>query len=73
MWFSEDMELVDMKNPLKKVKIPKKRGIVRDRIPTEAEMASLQEAAVEGAVKHNSPIVEIFRFISMTGARVGEV
>ena len=36
-------------------------------------MASLQEAAVEGAVKHDSPIVEIFRFISMTGARVGEV
>ena len=29
-WLSEDMELVDMKNPLKKVKIPKKRGIVRD-------------------------------------------
>ena len=72
-WLSEDMELVDMKNPLKKVKIPKKRGIVRDRIPTEAERASLQEAAVEGAVKHDSPIVEIFRFISMTGARVGEV
>merc|ERR1712034_31295 len=41
-WLSEDMELVDMKNPLKKVKIPKKLGIVRDRIPTKAEMASLQ-------------------------------
>ena len=36
-------------------------------------MVSLHEVAVQGAVKYNSPIVEIFRFISMTDARVGEV
>jgi integrase len=72
-WLSEDMELVDMKNPLKKVKIPKKSGLVRDRIPTKAEMASLNAAAVEWVVKNGSPIVEIFKFISLTGARLGEV
>ena len=72
-WLSEDMELVEMKNPLKKIKIPKKTGLVRDRIPTKAEMASLHAAAVEGAIKNRSPIVEIFKFISMTGARLGEV
>ena len=72
-WLSEDMELVEMKNPLKKVKIPKKTGLVRDRIPTKAEMASLNAAAVEGVIKNRSPIVEIFKFISLTGARLGEV
>jgi integrase len=72
-WLSEDMELVDMKNPLKKVKIPKKSGLVRDRIPAKAEMASLNAAAVEWVVKNGSPIVEIFKFISLTGARLGEV
>ncbi len=72
-WLSEDMELVQMKNPLKKIKIPKKTGLVRDRIPTKSEMASLNAAAVEGVIKNRSPIVEIFKFISMTGARLGEV
>ena len=72
-WLSEDMELVEMKNPLKKIKIPKKTGLVRDRIPTKAEMASLNAAAVEGVIKNRSPIVEIFKFISLTGARLGEV
>ena len=72
-WLSEDMEIVDMKNPLSKVKIPKKTGLVRDRIPTKAEMASLNAAAVEWVVKNGSPIVEIFKFISLTGARLGEV
>ncbi len=72
-WLSEDMEIVDMKNPLKKVKIPKKSGLVRDRIPTKEEMAALHAAAVEGVIKNRSPIVEIFKFISLTGARLGEV
>ena len=72
-WLSEDMELVEMKNPVKKVKIPKKTGLVRDRIPTKAEMASLNAAAVEGVIKNRSPIVEIFKFISLTGSRLGEV
>jgi integrase len=67
------MELVDMKNPLKKVKIPKKSGLVRDRIPTKAEMASLNATAVEWVAKNGSPVVEIFKFISLTGARLGEV
>jgi len=72
-WLSEDMEIVNLKNPLKKVKIPKKSGLVRDRIPTKAEMAALHAAAVEGVKKNRSPIVEIFKFISLTGARLGEV
>ena len=72
-WLSEDMEIVDMKNPLKKVKIPKKTGLVRDRIPTKAEMASLNATAVEWVAKNGSPVVEIFKFISLTGARLGEV
>ena len=72
-WLSEDMELVDMKNPMKKVKIPKKTGLVRDRIPTKAEMASLNATAVEWVAKNGSPVVEIFKFISLTGARLGEV
>jgi len=72
-WLSEDMELVEMKNPLNKVKIPKKTGLVRDRIPTKEEMASLNAAAVEWVVKNRSPVVEIFKFISLTGARLGEV
>ena len=69
-WLSEDMELVQMKNPLKKIKIPKKTGLVRDQIPTKSKMASLNAAAVEGVKKNRSPIVEIFKFISMTGARL---
>ena len=60
-WLSEDMELFEMKNPLNKVKIPKKTGLVRDRIPTKEEMAFLNAAAVEWVVKNRSPVVEIFK------------
>lgn len=58
---------------MNKVKIPQKTGLVRDRIPTKAEMASLNATAVEWVAKNGSPIVEIFKFISLTGARLGEV
>jgi integrase len=36
-------------------------------------MAALHAAAVEGVKKNRSPIVDIFTFISLTGARLGEV
>ena len=63
------MELFEKKNPLKKVKVTKKMGLVRDRNSTKVEMASLHVTAVDEIIKNRSPIVEIFNLISITVAR----
>ena len=62
-WLSEDMELVDMKNPMKKVKIPKKTGLSRAGIPTKAERQPLNTEAVKGEIKTESPMAKTSNFI----------
>ena len=72
-WLIEDMGILDMKNPAKKVKIPKKMGIVRDHIPDNSEIQALITAEYEEQNRFSTPIQAIVKFLIFTGARVGEV
>ena len=62
-----------MKNPVKNVKIPKKMGVVRDRIPDQSEIQALLTADYEERSRYFTPIQAIVKFLIFTGARVGEV
>ena len=72
-WLIEDMEILEMKNPAKKVKIPKKMGIVRNHLPDNSEIQALLRAKYEEQSRFFTPIQAIVKFLIFTGARVGEI
>lgn len=72
-WFIEDMELLDMKNPTKKILLPRSQKTVRDRLPTDSELESLLNVERSGGSKSWTPIQDIVAFLAFTGARLGEV
>ena len=72
----EDVKLYSGENPVPaKIKLPKKNGLVRDRLATDEEIQAILNAK-EPTVKYSSsvsPIKEIISFIIYTGARLSEV
>lgn len=72
-WFIDDMELIEMKNPTKKILLPRNQNTVRDRLPTERELQALLKVERSGGSKSWTPIQDIVAFLAFTGARLGEV
>ncbi len=71
-WLIDDMELLDMRHPAKKVTVPKKNGLVRERLISDVEFDALLSAPYASSSSLNTPISEIVRFLGFTGARLGE-
>jgi integrase len=72
----EEVKLYKGENPVPaKIKLPKKNGLVRDRLATDEEIQAILNAD-KPKVKHSSsisPIKEIISFLIYTGARLSEV
>ncbi len=72
----EDVQVYSGKNPVPaKVKLPRKNGLVRDRLASDEEIRSILKAE-KPKVGHSSslsPIKEIVGFLVYTGARLSEV
>ncbi len=77
-WFIDDMELLEMRNPVRKLTLPKPRqrgyqnALVRDHIPTPQEVRLLLAATEEVNPRSRCPVNEIVKFLIFTGARLGE-
>ncbi len=75
-WYIEDMEILEMRNPVKKVSLPKRGQLVRKRAEgpvTYAEVQALLTVDYQTKSRANTPIQAITKFIAYTGARRGEV
>ena len=72
IWFIDDAEILSMKNPVRKIKIPKKGSKARLRIPNDDEIKSLLSVKVDGHSRLWSPIKNIVLFLAYTGCRLRE-
>jgi len=75
-WLILEAEIFEGKNPVsRRIKIPKKGGLVRDRLLSESEAKALLSVKKED-LKSNvntAPIWDIVRLALFTGARLGEL
>lgn len=79
----DEAELISGKNPVpKKVKLPKKNGLVRDRLASDKEINKLLKAIQKDELSERqsnlptssiSPLGNILQFLIFTGARRSEV
>jgi integrase len=72
----DEIKILDCDNPIPaKIKLPKKNGLVRDRLATEVEIQQILNAGLP-KVNHSSnvsPTKQIVSFLIYTGARLSEV
>ncbi len=72
-WLIDDVEMVEMKNPLLKVQLPNKGKQVRDRIPSVDEVFRLLRVLNTPSMDaHRNTVQQLVKFILFTGARKGE-
>ncbi|MCP4294959.1 MAG: site-specific integrase, partial [Proteobacteria bacterium] len=72
----DELKILECETPVaKRIRLPKKNELVRDRLPTDDEISALLDAEKfnQQSVHSTSPINEIIRFIIFTGARRSEV
>lgn len=71
-WYIHDMELLDIKNPVMKAKIPKKDGLIRDRLIKRDEIQALLTCHFPPRKKTHLDVQTIIAFLTYTGCRFGE-
>jgi integrase len=74
-WLIDEARVVDIENPVpKKLKLPKKQGLVRDHLPTDKEVKTILDASERLSKESSSsaPIRQILQLLVFTGCRLGE-